>query len=129
MVAVKGCVPEKNYEIFEALRGWIESVLGHVCKDDGAHIVYDRVKHEKCTNELGGYIFECAALNIINKQYDDRKALTDEDCGYVDQASRSSYANLNTYPMLQFGGSSQGLPPEQTIRVFSICCCDAIVLR
>ncbi|KAL1392852.1 hypothetical protein quinque_005253 [Culex quinquefasciatus] len=86
MVAVKGCVPEKNYEIFEALRGWIESVLGHVCKDDGAHIVYDRVKHEKCTNELGGYIFECAALNIINKQYDDRKALTEEDCGSLVRA-------------------------------------------
>lgn len=43
-------------------------------------VEYDRVKHEKCTAELGQYVFECAAQNIIDKQYSNRKSLSEEDC-------------------------------------------------
>ncbi|XP_055533938.1 uncharacterized protein LOC129723624 isoform X2 [Wyeomyia smithii] len=80
METVKRCVPEGNYEIFEALQHWVADVLDYICKDNGAQIKYDKAKHEKCAREVGAYIFECAAQNIIAKEYDDRKSFNEEDC-------------------------------------------------
>ncbi|XP_062704680.1 uncharacterized protein LOC134286980 [Aedes albopictus] len=86
MKNVKSCVQGDNFEIFEAMRNWITDVLEHICEDNGARIKYDRVKHEKCTAELGQYVFECAAQNIIDKQYSNRKSLSGEDCSMIQRA-------------------------------------------
>ncbi|XP_062552758.1 uncharacterized protein LOC134217927 [Armigeres subalbatus] len=86
MKNVKACVQDDNYEIFVAMRNWITGVLEHICDDNGAQIKYDRVKHEKCTTELGQYVFECAAQNIIDKQYSNRKSLSEEDCRMIERA-------------------------------------------
>ncbi|XP_058466061.1 uncharacterized protein LOC131439270 [Malaya genurostris] len=95
MKVVKSCVPEQNFEIFESLRGWFADVLAHICEDNGKNIKYDKAKHEKCANEMGAYIFECAAQNIIDKQYDDRKSFTEEDCSMLVRAKNCLVNKLN----------------------------------
>ncbi|XP_055601842.1 uncharacterized protein LOC129750793 [Uranotaenia lowii] len=83
MITIRDCVPDENYEIFEALQQWITGVLEYICEDNGKNIVYDRVKHENCTKELNNYIFMCAMENIMRKQYDDRKSFNQEDCSMI----------------------------------------------
>ncbi|XP_058838237.1 uncharacterized protein LOC131693954 [Topomyia yanbarensis] len=95
MKTVKSCVPESNYEIYEALKGWFSSVMEHVCRDNGTYIKYDKAKHEKCSAEMGAYIFECAALNIIDKQYEDRKSFTEEDCSMLVRVKNCLVNKLN----------------------------------
>lgn len=80
---------------------------------------YDRLKHEKCTLELGQYIFECAALNIVDKQYSNRKSLSDEDCGFVPPFDH----DLSTYSLIiifQHDHPGKGLSDGKAQGMFGI---------
>lgn len=94
---------------------------------------YDRLKHEKCTLELGQYIFECAALNIVDKQYSNRKSLSNEDCRFVrtllDRQSLIVVGKLFDVFIFQHDHPSQGLSDGETEGMLGIRCSWSDFLR